>query len=829
MQKKLLAIDGNSLMHRAFWALPEMKDRAGHSTNAVYGFFTMLFRMIEELQPTHVAVAFDKSAKTFRHEWFGEYKAGRKKTPPELSEQFPMIRDCLKRCGVPILELETYEADDILGTLAMLPDMQKYIVTGDKDALQLISDDTTVMLTKKGVTDLQAYDQHALFERYSLKPEQIVDLKALMGDASDNIPGVAGVGEKTAVKLLVQYGTLENLYDSMDELPKNKLREKLERDKEHAFLSYKLAKIYTEVPLSLKPEQLAFAGFDLHGLREVCEEHDFNAFLKRFSLEKTLEEVKSVPLTLEELPALLAKKPFALYLDDAVHVALEEHTDYVLTLRQTLIDEGYDLSEVLEALRPFINQPVTVYDAKHWMHVFHGGFADVFDCMIAQWVLNPSLSKYEFMRLCEKEALPACAASLLILKQRQRAALQQTKTEYIYDEIELPLIRVLFEMEQEGFCVSAEQLRVLQEEYEKKISALTRDIYDYAGETFNIQSTKQLGKVLFEDLKLPVVKKTKTGYSTDIAVLEKLSGIHPIIDCIIEYRQITKLKSTYVDGLLAVIQEGRVHTTFLQTATATGRLSSVEPNLQNIPVRSEMAQDIRKAFVAPSGYTIVAADYSQIELRILAHIADDAHLKDAFIKQQDIHARTASEILNKPIDEVTPQERSNAKAVNFGIVYGISDFGLARNTGISRAKAKQYIEKYFAEFSGVKNYMDDIIRRAHRDGYVRTLWGRIRYIPELANSNYNMRSFGERAALNTPVQGSAADIIKIAMIRVAKALEGMKSSLVLQVHDELIVYAHNSEIEAVKEILAENMGRAAELSVPLTVHIAQGACWAEAK
>lgn len=830
MHDTLLAIDGNSLIHRAFWALPQMTDAVGRPTNALYGFFSMLFRMVETYSPTHIVVAFDEKGPTFRHGLFTEYKLGRKPTPDDLLVQIPMLRDALSILGICHVSAETYEADDILGTLSILPNITKYIVTGDRDALQLISSSTFVVLTKKGVSEVKQYGKAELLEEYGLSPEQIVDLKALMGDTSDNIRGVPGVGEKTAQKLIVQFGNLDNLYARMDEMPANKLREKLVQNRGSAFESRTLVTICTQVPLETGLEEAAFSGFDTKRMQAMCEKYDFRSFLKRMDVKTREPEINTVSITPAEIADIAGKGEFALLIgQQEVRLALDESQDYVLPLKQLLTDERFDLQEVLDALAPHTHEKIIVHDCKALMHMFNSVWDHAFDVMLAAWVLDPSRSKYDAESVLSHARLPWAACSLVRLAREQREAICAGGLEEIYYRIELPLARVLFSMERQGFYVSAEALGQLKKKYEGEIDRLSREIYRMAGVEFNINSPKQLGRVLFEDLGLMAGKKKKTGYSTDIEVLESLADSHEIIRFIMEFRQVSKLKSTYVDGLLAMIKNGCVHTTFLQAATATGRLSSVEPNLQNIPIKTEMAQDIRRAFIAPQGYSIVSADYSQIELRILAHVAGDEHLTDAFVRGQDIHARTAAEILNKDIAGITPAERSNAKAVNFGIVYGISDFGLARNTGLTRAKAGEYIRRYFAEFPGVRRYMDEIVRQAHTNGYVRTLWGRIRYIKELASSNYNIRSFGERAALNTPIQGSAADIIKIAMIRVAERLQNTGSRLVLQVHDELIVYAKEGEEELVKSILRECMQGAAQLSVPLVVGLAHGHTWADAK
>lgn len=838
MADTLLAIDGNSLVFRAYWALPTtMQDKVGRPTNAIYGFFTMLFRVVEEYNPSYIAVAFDRSEKTFRHKKYLEYKAGRKKTPDELLVQIPMLKEALEQVGVRCVDQAEYEADDIIGALSVRAEKKNipsYIFTADKDQLQLIDDHISVVLTKKGVTETKLMTREVLMEEMGLTPAQIPDLKALMGDASDNIPGITGIGEKTALKLLHEYPTIEELYDHIDELPKNKLHEKLVNGKESAFMSKDLATIESGMPLKKELKEFSFTGFDLEGLRTMSEQHGFTSFLKRFDLKQEKETItETKTLAPDEIGILDDAYEFALLISEGgVHLAIDETTDYVISLKQTLLDEGYDLNDVFKALKSFMTgKKVIAHDVKSLMHEWGDFFEDFYDTMLGAWVLNPAYAKYDLAGVMKRAELEENAAGLFALAMRQHDELERNELERVMYDIEQPLLRVLYDMETEGFQVSGETLAQLGEKYDKQIGDLTAKIYDLAGQEFNISSTKQLAEILFEKLGLPVVKKTKTGYSTDVEVLEKLENKHPVIAYIMEYRSLTKLKGTYVDGLLGLIRNGVIHTTFLQTATATGRLSSVEPNLQNIPIKSAMANDIRSAFIAPEGYEIVSADYSQIELRILAAIADDKHLKDAFMKGQDIHARTAAEVLNKEIGDVTPAERASAKAVNFGIVYGISDFGLARNLGISRKQAADYIARYFEEFDGVRKYMDEIIAKAHEDGFVRTICGRIRYIPELSSGNYNIRSFGERAALNTPIQGSAADIIKIAMNNVEKMLKekGYASKLVLQVHDELILYAKKDEAEKVTELLRNCMENAADLSVPLRVNVARGKTWAEAK
>ena len=852
MAENLVVIDGNSLLHRAFYALPPMKRQDGTPTNAVYGFFTMLLSIVEQYQPSYLAVAFDKKGKTFRHAFFEDYKAGRKKTPDDLISQFPLLKDALKGLKISVLEQDSYEADDILGALAAQArdgQVHAYLLTGDKDALQLISPNATVLLTKKGVSDLAVFDEAHLKEVYGLRPEQIPDLKGLMGDSSDNIPGVPGVGEKTALKLLGQFVTVEALYDHLEELPKNKLYEKLVANRDLAFLSKKLATIDTQMPLDKEISDLTFPGWQPQTLGKVLSDLDFHSLAKRMNvLEEPSKTVETVTIEkIEDLEALvrqIEEQPlFALVSgEDAISVAWETSKEYQIPLQFSLLGEGIAPAQAWQALAPVLQAPVPekiLHDAKSLKHVCREQGIElngiVFDAFLAAYVVNPTRRNFSLEKLAQQYRAQGQAAALLDVAKCQKQEMREAKLERIFYDIEMPLLEVLYQMEVEGFAVNLGELERLEAEYGQSIEELTQEIYQLAGnDHFNIASTKQLGVVLFEELGLPALKKTKTGYSTDIEVLEKLADQHPIIPKLIEYRQLTKLKSTYLDGLLQAAKgaEHKVHTTFHQTATATGRISSSEPNLQNIPVRSPLSQEIRRAFI-PSKVEnyIVAADYSQIELRVLAHMADDSNMKDAFLKEQDIHTRTASEVFGVPLSMVTSQMRSSAKAVNFGIVYGISDFGLARNLGIPKYRAAEYIQKYLEEFSGVRQYMKDIVEEAKEKGAVRTLWGRIRYIDELRSSNYNTRSFGERAALNTPIQGTAADIIKAAMNAVYQALKDrkMRSKLILQVHDELIVDTVPDELEAVKSLLKETMENACQLSVPLKVNVAWGRNWAEAK
>ena len=849
--KKMILIDGNSLVHRAFYALPpSMKMRAtGQPTNAIYGFFTMFFSVVEQYEPDYIGVAFDKKEKTFRHKLFAEYKAGRRKTPEELITQFPILKEALTDLGIHIIEQAGFEADDILGTMAKRAaeeGVYSYLVTGDKDAFQLISGQTEVLFTRKGVSEIETFDQAHLKEVYGLEPSQIIDLKSLMGDASDNIPGVPGIGEKTALKLLAEHPTLETVYEDLPQMPKNKLREKLELNREQAELSKRLATIDVDSPIDEQLENLAFHGFQEDALRRVLSRLEFYSLLKRKGIgqEEPAAQAEEVEVaSREQLKEILAgiQGAVALHMtEDAIYFADSPKREFKIPTVISLLDAGFSEEEALQELAPLLERPGNiVHNGKALMHAARqwdvAMNSDLYDVMIGEYVLNPTARNYSVEKLCERYGQRGHAACLFTIAEKQRAEIEKKGLAKIMYEIELPLMGVMFAMEVEGFKIDVEELKALSVSYEESIRRLEEEIHSLTGnDHFNIASTKQLGTVLFEELGLPAVKRTKTGYSTDIEVLEKLYDRHPVIPALIEYRQQTKIKSTYLDGLLALVNPstGKVHTTFNQVATATGRISSTEPNLQNIPVRSPISREIRRAFI-PRGEdrVLVAADYSQIELRVLAHIADDRHMKDAFLKDEDIHRRTAAEVLGIPQEFVTPEMRSNAKAVNFGIVYGISDFGLAKSLGIPKYQAAEYIRKYLEEFSGVRRYMEEIVEKAKRDGYVKTMWGRIRYIDELKSPNYNTRSFGERAALNTPIQGTAADIIKAAMIGVYRRLakEGLGSKLILQVHDELIVDAYASELEPVKEILKDTMENVCQLSVPLKVNVAWGKTWEEAK
>lgn len=861
----LMIIDGSSLLYRAFYALPILTNKKGEYTNAVYGFLNMLIRLLEEYAPLHIGVAFDKKAPTFRHLEFEAYKATRQKMPEELIPQFDTLKKLLYEMRIPIFEQDGYEADDILGTFAEYGKKNGFdvlLVTGDRDALQLVSDHTKVLITKKGISDIHPFDLDELQKEYGLSPNQIVDLKGLMGDKSDNIPGVPGVGEKTALKLLMQYSTVENVLEHIEEINGNKLRENLFTYREQALLSKRLATISRDVPIDIHLGDCRYSIPKTESLMKLLQELEFNSIINRLDFEKVrsndnpkehsdnkrdrnIIDIVDVD-SLKELTGHLQKqKEIALLLGTHLTIAVSEEKVYRISLHKDLLDHALDLDQVLQILKTLLEdsdiQKIT-HDGKRLMilcarhHIHLKGLS--FDSMIAAYLLEATRSKYDLEQLLydylKMDVPQVDAGDLLLLADKMRKRLEEEGMAALYEEIEHPLIEVLASMELEGFKVDRKALEELGVQFSKALQQLTEEIYKEAGEEFNINSTKQLGAVLFDKLKLPVVKKTKTGYSTDVEVLEQLKGLHPIVEKLIDYRQIMKLQSTYVEGLIHVIDpnDGKIHSSFHQTVTATGRISSTDPNLQNIPVRVEMGRQIRRVFVASSPeHVLVDADYSQIELRVLAHISQDETFIDAFKNNQDIHRRTAAEIFGVPLDKVTPEQRSSAKAVNFGIVYGISDYGLARNLGISRYKAKDFIDRYFARYPKVKEYMENIVEIGRKQGYVTTLMGRKRELPELQSKNFNIRSFGERIAMNTPIQGTAADIIKKAMNDVYYALKqrGLRSRMILQVHDELIIDTYIPELDEVKDLVKNLMENTVKLSVPLVVDIGVGRNWYEAK
>ncbi len=849
MKKTLMAVDGNSLMHRAFYALPILTNESGEYTNAVFGFFSMMINALSSLAPDYVAIAFDMKGKTFRHHVFTEYKGTRKETPSELIPQFGTLKKALLDIGIAVIEKEGYEADDILGVLSRLAaqnGMNSVLLTGDKDAFQLVSDSCRVMLTRKGVSELEIYDIEKLDEVYQLSPEQIVDLKGFMGDKSDNIPGVPGVGEKTALNLLHAYKDMDGVYAHIDEV-KGKLKEKLSDNKEMAQLSRTLAKIDVFAPVEVSMPQLSFSGLTTDNAGAVFERLSFTSLLKRIGASvaqpKEAECIKIDNAGLLKSTVDQARKQDVLAFDfgDDISLAVSEDKQFVIVSEHSLLNMDFTLETVAHMLQPLLeDEGITklLYDAKSVIPMLRdygvGVKGEIFDVKLAEYAIDPSSAGLSLGGLAEKYKLGGCAAAIYGMHGLQKEKLKEDGVWFVYHDIEMPLMRVLLDMEQTGFRIDLQELDAYDDKLTGEIDALIAAIYDLCGfSDFNINSTKQLGQVLFERLGLPTGKKRKTGYSTDIEVLEKLSDKHPVIDKIIEYRRLTKLKSTYIDGLKKIADSvGFVHTTFVQISTVTGRISSKEPNLQNIPIRTQEGREIRRLFLPSSdNRLLVAADYSQIELRILAAISADEVMKDAFASGIDIHTRTASEVFGVPIDAVSDEMRRSAKAVNFGIVYGISDFGLARNLNIPVKKAAGYINRYFTRFSGVRAYMDEIIARAKNDGFVTTLLGRRRYLPELRSNNYNVRSFGERAALNTPIQGTAADIIKLAMIDVSNKLEegGYRSKLILQVHDELVIDAAADEVSAVSLLLKECMENAYPMDVPLGVQVSVGSNWLDAK
>ena len=860
-KKKIMIIDGNSLMYRAFYGIRMLSTSKGVPTNAIYGFTNMLFNLLDQYHPHYIGVAFDLKGPTFRHEIYEEYKANRQKTPEELLPQFELLKKLLREMNIAIYEKEGYEADDILGTFSRIAEEQgldAYLVTGDRDAMQLVSDTTTLLLNRRGTTDMQVFDPQEVKKVYGLTPEQIIDLKGLMGDSSDNIPGVPGVGEKTAMKLLSKYNTLEKVLDNIDEISGKRLKENLTQYKEQAILSKELATIIQNVPIDFALEDCCYHIPNSPELKALLEELEFNSIITKLNFhddkskpsvlesDRQIIEIKSLDELTSCIDDALSQDRVAFYLEEeGVSFSWGKKRVFHISLFRNMLDEGLDYYEVMQKLEPLFSHKgieKVVHDGKKLLlEAWEQGIEInnlYFDTFIAAYLLDSTHTRYDVKYLLYQylgiDVDRIDASHILILAEELQNKLKDLSMYNLYRDIEHPLIRVLADMERTGFNVDINILKELDVEFTSILEDLVKKIYHLAGEEFNINSPKQLGVILFEKLGLPVLKKTKTGYSTNAQVLEQLKDKHEIIEQIIEYRQVMKLKSTYVDGLLSVInpEDGRIHSSFNQTITATGRISSTDPNLQNIPVRMEMGRRIRRVFVASDqDHVLMNADYSQIELRVLAHISGDPTFIDAFKNNQDIHLRTASEVLGIPIDKVTPQQRNDAKAVNFGIVYGISDFGLARNLGITRAKANAYIESYFKRYPGIRKYMDRIVEKGKKQGYVSTLMGRRRNLPELSSRNFNTRSFGERVAMNTPIQGTAADIIKKAMNEVYYELQarGLKSKLILQVHDELIIDVYRPELDEVKEILKQKMENAMELCVPLLVDIGVGSSWYNAK
>lgn len=878
-KKKLLLVDGNSVAFRAFFALHNSLERFtnqnGLHTNAVYAFNTMFDNVMAKEQPTHVLVAFDAGKTTFRTEIYPEYKAGRAKTPGEFREQLPYIRELINALGVQYYELPNYEADDIIGTLAKRADKSEFdvvVLSGDRDLTQLATDEIKVDITVKGVSEIESYTPAHIAEKYDgLSPNQIIDMKGLMGDNSDNIPGVTKIGEKTAIKLLKEYGSVEGVYENIDGMKQSKMKENLINDKEQAFLSKELATINTDAPVDVKIEDLAYQGKDLEKLVPFYKEMNFKTFLDKLNVPEEKQEMEDVHFeVVDSFTEEMFRPDMALYaemLGDNYHqeaivgVAWGDGKKVYVTNSPEIYEDPaflawldsknnkkvYDAKRTYVALKRYAKRPQGIH----------------FDVLLAAYLLDTNDNSNDIAGVAQhydyteiepdiavygkgaKRGLPADEEMFFAHLARKVKAInwlsekldeelaEKNQTKLFY-EMELPLSQILAEMEIAGITVDPSRLHEMKGEFSGRLQEIEGRIYEEAGEKFNINSPKQLGVILFEKMGLPVIKKTKTGYSTAVDVLEQLREQAPIVEDILNYRQIAKIQSTYVEGLLKVIAEdGKVHTRYVQTLTQTGRLSSVDPNLQNIPIRLEEGRKIRQAFVPrDKNWLIYSSDYSQIELRVLAHISDDEHLKEAFVEGQDIHASTAMRVfgIEKP-EDMTPNMRRQAKAVNFGIVYGISDYGLSQNLGISRKEAQQYIDTYFEKYPGVKRYMEEIVRDAKDKGYVETLYNRRRYLPDINSRNFNLRSFAERTAINTPIQGSAADILKIAMIQLDERLkaEGLEATMLLQVHDELVFEVPENELEKLDALVKEVMEHAVDLQVPLITDSSWGKTWYEAK
>ena len=871
MSSKIVLIDGHSILNRAFYGLPDLTNAEGLHTNAIYGFLTIMFKLLEEEKPEYLTVAFDVHAPTFRHKMYAEYKGTRKPMADELRQQGPVIKEVLHAMGVKTIECAGLEADDLIGTLSNRCEnegMEVTVISGDRDLLQLATEHVKIRIpkTKQGKTEIEDYYAKDVEERYQVTPKEFIDLKALMGDTADNIPGVPSIGEKTATKIITQYHSIEEAHEHVDELKPPRASKALSEHWDLAVLSKELATINVKAdfPYELSEAKLgnlyteeAYIFFQKLEFKNLLSRFDVSAPANKvedgFKIITSKSEAEKVFVQAEEASTIGAvifkdlENVLPLFADQAglggIGLCFSKEESYCIKVEKDITGEWLlkKLADVAEKAETY-----AMFHLKESMEqVTIRNQANCFDVSVAAYLLNPLKNNYTWedvarehlgLMIDEKidQDMKACYesyvnyASVEVLRQK----LRDTKMDTLFRDIEMPLVFTLFDMEQNGIRVEADALKQYGDQLAGKIAELEKEIYEEAGETFNINSPKQLGVVLFENMKLPGGRKTKTGYSTAADVLEKLAPEHPVVAKILEYRQYTKLKSTYADGLANYIQDdGRIHGKFNQTITATGRISSTEPNLQNIPVRMELGRLIRKVFIPEEGYRFVDADYSQIELRVLAHCSGDEHLIQAYKEQSDIHRITASQVFHIPFDEVTPQQRRNAKAVNFGIVYGISSFGLSQDLSITRKEAAKYIDDYFATYPGIKTFLDHAVTHAKEEGYVVTLFGRRRPVPELSSSNFMQRSFGERVAMNSPIQGAAADIIKIAMIRVNQRLKDqkMKSRLVLQVHDELLIEAYEPELDEVQNILKEEMEHAAELKVPLEIDMHTGDNWYEAK
>ncbi len=899
---KFVLVDGNSIMNRAFYGIMGSKmltTKDGKYTNAVYGFLAIMFKLLEDVKPKYMAVAFDLKAPTARHKMYEGYKANRKGMPDELAEQMPIIKEILRAMNIDIVEKEGYEADDVLGTLSRYGEKHKLevvILSGDRDTFQLATNKVTIRIphTKGGKTETDEYNKEKIIEKYGIKPKQLIDVKGLQGDTSDNIPGVPGVGEKTALKLIQEYGSIENLYKKIEEGKddlKGKQREKIVENKDLAFLSKTLGTINLEVPIEDNLEDFKVEEWDKPKVYEIFKELNFNRYIDRFSLrsgeetkaeEKQEEQFKMVEKTKEEIIKFIKEQKEMIFyfvtqkLEDEEKIIKEKIKGISIYNKEKsevyYIELTDDLNSIKEILEDKEIKKIGIDLGREYILLKQENInleGIYYDIAIAAYILNPTNNKLKIKDLIERyleidlseyeseenkqeqinlfeensnqdnvdenliKEVSLYAYAIGKIKEITEQKLKEIDCLDLFYKIDMPTVEVLSNMQWNGMYVDKEELEDFGKELTEKLETITKIIYEMAGEEFNINSTKQLGEILFEKMQLPVIKKTKNGYSTDVDVLEKLKKKHPIIEQILEYRQLMKLNSTYVEGLKPYInpKTKRIHSFFHQTITATGRISSTEPNLQNIPTRFELGKRVRKVFKPENGYVYVDADYSQIELRVLASISGDKHMIEAFKEGQDIHKQAASKVFKTPIDEVTKEQRSNAKAVNFGIVYGISDFGLAEQLGIGRKQAKAYIDEYLTQYSGIKKFMDNIKEEAKEKGYVETLFHRRRYIPELKSNNYMVRQFGARAAMNTPIQGTAADIMKIAMIKVYNEIKKrkLKSKIVLQVHDEMMIEAPIEEKEEIKTIIKDCMQTATELKVPLIVEISEANNWYDCK
>ena len=832
---KLVLIDGNSILNRAYYALPYLNDGEQHNVNAVYGFTSILLKTIADYKPTHIIVTFDKRGHNFRKDIYSEYKANRTGMPDDLAAQLPILHDLLDVMNIAVVEKAGVEADDIIGTLSKKLNIPTLVVTGDRDMLQLVSDNLTVLLTKRGVTDVESVDVETLKTSYGLTPQQIVEYKALRGDTSDNIPGVKGIGEKTATTLLQQFGDIDTLYSNIDSL-KGAVKTKLEEGKEMAYISRQLATIVRDADVDCSLQDCALPEFG-EKVRDKFLSLQFRSLVARLNLSEEQQvverkqcqcvEVDSVE-QLQQLAAELLKLQYvAVRYKESWYLAKEQDTEYKVIVSDSFLS-GISQYDAVMTLKPLFESNVgkIVYDGKSLRHMLDELDVQLnnisFDIDLMQYLALPRAYK-TVDALAESYGFSGNVAPLLALKDTLLNKLKETGTLDLYNRIELPLSDILFEMERQGVAVDTQLLDQLSVEFSEKINGLVEEIQQLAGKKFNVASPKQLSEVLFVDLGLKHFKKTATGYSTNNEVLEKLRGSHPIVEKIIDYRQWSKLQGTYIDGLKPLVKKGKVHTTYNQSLTTTGRLSSSDPNLQNIPIRNDLGKEIRKLFVSQNG-VFVGADYSQIELRLLAAFSGDENLLDAFNNGYDIHARVAAELMGIPVEMVNSNMRRMAKAVNFGIIYGISDYGLSESAGISFAQARDYIKKYFERFPSIKSYLDGSVEFAKKNGYVTTISGRRRYIPEINASDKNVRSFGERAAMNMPLQGSAADVMKIAMLKVDEEIrkQGLKSKIVMQIHDELIVDCFDDEADAVERILVEQMENAVQLKCKLTVETERG-------